>query len=149
MMERFRPLCERFCRRFRSICGRHAISHESHAADDVLKRCHYDLHLFLHVTTSESLAGNSQKQAIPIIMLAMSQAFFVTPLNVAWHEHVTLIFRLVWPRIRFTVDGCISRSARGTLRFQIAFVCGARPWTFMSSIGMMMILRNCIRIAND
>jgi hypothetical protein len=56
---------------------------KAHGADDVLKGCHYDLRLLLHVTTAESLAANSQKQAIPIIMLTMSQAFFVTPLNVA------------------------------------------------------------------
>jgi hypothetical protein len=75
MLERFRPLGERFCRRFRSICGRHAISHESHSADDVLKGCHYDLRLLLHVTTPESLAADGQKQAIPIIMLSDEPSF--------------------------------------------------------------------------
>jgi hypothetical protein len=53
------------------------------AADDILKGCHYGIHLLLHVTTAESLVGKGQKQAISVVMLATSQAFFVTPLNVA------------------------------------------------------------------
>lgn len=53
------------------------------AADDILKGCHYDLRLLLHVTTSGPLADNSQHYAIPIIMLVMGQAFFVPPLDVA------------------------------------------------------------------
>jgi hypothetical protein len=53
------------------------------AADDILKGYHYGIHLLLHVTTAESLVGKGQKQAISVVMLATSQAFFVTPLNVA------------------------------------------------------------------
>jgi hypothetical protein len=37
----------------------------------------------LYVTSRESLAGDSQQQAISIVMLVMGQALFVTPLDVA------------------------------------------------------------------
>jgi hypothetical protein len=44
-----------------SAAGRHQSATKAHAADDILKGCHYDLPLLLHVTTAEPLAGNSQK----------------------------------------------------------------------------------------
>jgi hypothetical protein len=77
------PVGEQFRRQSRVPAAVMQSATKAHAADDISNGCHFALHLLLDVTTADSLVGNRENQAIPINMLAKSQAFFVTPLSIA------------------------------------------------------------------